>query len=103
MSQVLDSVSSLTQSIGEHSVDSIGRDRLLSLKVLFDSRDSRCKVSFVLADNSDAEQLRAIDRLLDIQMLFLDEASIEFCIEDESSLEKSSSRHSVSQRQYSLT
>ena len=74
-----------------------------SLTVLFDGRDSTCTVSFVLVDNSDAEQLRAIDRLLDVQALFMDEASISFRIEGESDLQDAAERHSVSQRQYSLS
>lgn len=92
----------LTRSIGEHAVDAITRERLHSLTVTFDARDASCTIAFVLADNSDAEQLRAIDKLLDVQMLFMDEASIEFRIDDEADPEEAADRHSISQRQYSF-
>lgn len=91
----------LTQSIGEHAVAAIGGERVHALTVTFDSRDSSCVIAFVLEDNSDAEQLRAIDRLLDVQMLFIDEASIEFRIDDVTDPEEAADRHSISQRQYS--
>lgn len=89
----------LTRSIGEHSVAAIGVEHLLALTVTFDSRDASCTIEFVLRDNSDQEQLRAIEKLLDVQMLFMDEASIEFRIEDLNS--DGTDRHSLSQRQYS--
>lgn len=91
----------LTQSIGEHAVAAIGADRLHSLTVTFDARDAGCTIAFVLEDNSDEEQLRAIDKLLDVQMLFMDEASIEFRIDDIADAEDADDRHSISQRQYS--
>ena len=91
----------LTQSIGEHAVTAIGRERLHSLTVTFDARDASCTLAFVLVENTDSEQLRAIEKLLDLQMLFVDEATIEIRIEDVHS-EHAEDRHSVSQRQYSL-
>lgn len=100
MSTLLDSNEILTRSIGEHAVDAIGRDHLRSLSVLFDARDATCTVSFVLSENTDGEQLRAIDKLLDVQQLFMDEASMEFRIDDESELDADEDRHSVSQRQF---
>lgn len=91
----------LTQSIGEHAVQAIGADRVHTLRVTFDARDASCIIAFVLENNSDAEQLRAIDRLLDVQLLFIDEASIEFRIDDLTDAHEATERHSVSQRQYS--
>ena len=91
----------LTQSIGEHALTAIGREHVHTLTVTFDARDASCVIAFVLEDNSDAEQLRAIDRLLDVQMLFMDEASIEFRIDDVTDAHEAADRHSISQRQYS--
>lgn len=102
MGTLMDENQILTQSIGEHAVAAVNGDRLHSLTVTFDARDARCVIAFVLEDNSDEEQLRAIDKLLDVQMLFMDEASIEFRIDDASDSEEADDRHSVSQRQYSF-
>ena len=90
----------LTRSIGENAVDMIGRDHLRALSVLFDARDAGCTIAVVLRENTDEEQLRAIDRLIDVQMLFIDEASIEFRIDDEASDDSEEDHHTLSQRQF---
>lgn len=100
MSLLMDENEILTRSIGESAVDVIGRDHLSSLTVLFDARDASCTISFTLNDNSDQEQLRALDRLVDIQMMFIEEASIEIQIEDKADFHPDDSRHTLSQRQF---
>ena len=100
MSNLMDENEILTRSIGETAVDAIGRDHLRSLSVLFDARDASCTITFSLSNNGDEEQLRALDRLVDIQLMFVDEASIEIQIEDKSDLGLHEDHQTLSQRQY---
>ncbi len=101
MAPILDEIEILTRSIGEHAVDGIGRENLRSLSVLFDARDASCSISFVLAENTDGQQLRALDKLLAVQELFIDEASFEFHIGEEA--DAISEAQSISQHQFSYS
>lgn len=102
MAHGIDENQVLTQSIAEHAVTAIGRDRIRQVTVTFDARDASCIVAFVLRDNSDDEQLRAIDKLLDVKLLFIDEAVMDFRINDEVEEGVQCDRHPVSQRQFSI-
>lgn len=89
----------LTQSIGEHAVQAIGRSHISELTVVLSSIDMTCRVVVALEKNTDKEQRRALNKLFDVQELFFDEVamSFDFGIEDDLP-----SAQLSSQRQYSF-
>lgn len=74
----VDEVSALTQSIGEHAVQAIGKKHLSELSVVVNGNDMTARVTVALRKNTDAEQQRALERLFDVQELFFDDASMTF-------------------------
>lgn len=63
-------------------MDTIGKDHLKALDVLFYSHVATAFVTVVLKDNSDAEQRYAIERIIEAQQMYDDEATIDFVFAD---------------------
>jgi len=74
----MDENSALAASLGEFTVDTIGRESLDGLHVLLDTRAGEAWMIVVLRDNSDAEQRRAIEKLFEVEDVFADEVSLSF-------------------------
>lgn len=74
----VDEVSALTQSIGEYAVQSIGTKHLVELSVVLSPVDWTARIAVALADNSEKEQSRALDKLFEVQELFFDDVSMTF-------------------------
>lgn len=68
----------LLESIGEHAVAGIGKDHLRALTAIFDPETSSCDISVTLLDETESEFLRATDKLVELRVLFLEEADIDW-------------------------
>lgn len=65
-------------SFGEHVVDYIGTDNLLAVRVSADDLTASADVSIVLASASWEDEERAIDQMLALRELFLDDLSFDY-------------------------
>ena len=74
----VDEVQALTQSIGEHAVQAIGREHLAALAVVVNPIDLTARITVGLRENSDYEQQRALEALFEVQELFFEDASMTF-------------------------
>jgi len=74
----LNDLQALTTSIGEYTLDTIGRESVKGLQVMIESIDHQGRVSVALKDNSDAEQKRVLRELFEIEQLYFDEAALSF-------------------------
>lgn len=81
----MDDFEALISSLGEHSVDYIGKDNLRQLAVFGDPGNLSARIEICLEENSWAEQTRAIDRMLELRRMFLDEISIDYAFLNEDS------------------
>lgn len=77
MTQIEDS-DVLVTSIGEMTVDTIGREHLLALSVTLDPRTHRGDILIALSDNSDEVQKATIRDIFEIESMFADEAVLTF-------------------------
>lgn len=73
-----DELQALTISIGEHSLNAIGRDNLQALEVQLDPRTSHATMTIVLRSNDDVAQTDALRQLFDVENLFADEAVLSY-------------------------
>lgn len=80
---VMDEFQALTTSIGEYTVDTIGRVNLRGLQVTMDTRTSSASILVALRDNSDEQQKEALRALLIIEDIYLDEAVLSYRFVDE--------------------
>lgn len=90
----MDEFEALVHSVGENSVDYIGKDALKLLTVTGDPQSMAARVEICLEDNSWAEQTRVIDRMIEIRTMFLDELSIDYVFVDEDNCTRSAARRS---------
>ncbi|MEV8269169.1 hypothetical protein AB0P19_02405 [Microbacterium oleivorans] len=74
----MDEAQALVTSIGEFTLDALGRDRLNGLWVSLDPRTARGDVVVALADNSDAEQKAVLLELFDVEAVYMDEVVLTF-------------------------
>lgn len=74
----VDEVQALTQSIGEHAVQALGRKHISELSIVVNSNDMSARIVVALRDNTDAEQRRALEKLFEVQELFFDDVSMTF-------------------------
>ncbi|MEV7692483.1 hypothetical protein AB0N73_04030 [Microbacterium sp. NPDC089189] len=72
----VDEVSALTQSIGEHAVQAIGRKHLSALSVVVNPIDMTARIAVSLRDSNAKEQARAFEKFFDVQDLFFDDVSM---------------------------
>jgi hypothetical protein len=74
----MDDLQVLTTSIGEFTVDVLGRDALRDLQVTLDVRSLDCHIAIALEDNSERQQRAVIKELLDIERMYFDEVVLSF-------------------------
>lgn len=72
------SFETLIQSFGEQILLYVGRDHLRSVVVRGDSRIGTADVELALTDFSWDEQSRAIDKMLEVREIFLEELAISY-------------------------
>lgn len=84
----------LVQSLGESTVDYLGKDRLRQLQIMADHVTGTANIEICLEDNTWESQTRAIERMIEIRDMFLDEISISYVFVDEDTcMEKRSHAH----------
>lgn len=85
----MDDFQALISSLGESTVAYIGKDVLDSLSVFGDPVDMTASIEICLRENSWERQSAAIDTMLEIRAMFLDEVSLSyrFVTPDSSSVE----------------
>ncbi|WP_340539424.1 hypothetical protein [Nocardioides sp. GXZ039] len=90
----MDDFQALISSLGESVVTYVGKDRLQSLYVFGDPGDMAAAIELGLAENTWEFQQHAIDKLIEIREMFLDEVSISyrFVTPDSSSAEATAAR-----------
>ncbi len=74
----MDELQALAQSIGEYTVDLIGRDNLDALQVTVDRRNRSAQVSIELKKPSDAEQLRVLDVMFELEQMYFEEVVLSY-------------------------
>lgn len=79
---------SLVMSIGEMSVALIGKDHVEAVNVFLDVDRSHALLTVALRENSDAEQMRAFDKFIDVEQMFFDDVSMELRLSDRESMEQ---------------
>lgn len=90
----MDEFGALVHSLGEHSVDYIGKDRLKLLTVSGDPHSMSARVEICLQDNSWEEQTFVIDKMVEIRTMFLNELSIDYVFVDEDNCTRASAERS---------
>lgn len=75
---VADELQVLTTSIGEFTVDTLGRDTINGLQIVMEAVDHLGHVSIALKSNTDAEQKRVLRELFEIERMYYDEAALAF-------------------------
>lgn len=66
----------LVTSLGESTVTYLGKDNLLRLDVFADEIDMTAHIEIFLRDDSWAEQSRAIDKMIELREMFIEDISI---------------------------
>jgi hypothetical protein len=79
----MDDLQVLTTSIGEYTVDTLGRENLRGLQVTMDRRNLVGHIAIALQDNTDMQQKSAIKDLLEIEQMYFDEAVLSFSFVEE--------------------
>jgi hypothetical protein len=79
----MDELQALTTSIGEYTLDVLGRENLTGLQVTLDKRDRGAFMLIALADGSDEEQRRVIAEMFEVEKVFVDEAVLTYLFVDE--------------------
>lgn len=74
----LDEFQALTTSIGEYSLDTIGRENLRGLRVTLDPRSLNAEMVLVLTENSDMLQKSVLRDLFEIERVFADDAVLSY-------------------------
>lgn len=87
----------LVHSLGEHCVAYIGKENLRRLDVFGDVADSTAFIEIYLEENVWERQAEAIDKMIEIRGMFIDELSIDyrFVDEDSSTVESAEARRSL--------
>lgn len=88
----MDDSEALVHSLGEHCVDYIGKHNLRQLTATFDHMNGVAHVEICLANDSWSARESAIDKMIEVRQMFLDEVSVDYafsgegaCIDVESS------------------
>ena len=68
----------LGSSLLQQVVAYIGEDHLQSVRVLLDDHDSSADVAIGLRNDVWEEQSRAIDKMIEIREMFMDEVAMEY-------------------------
>jgi hypothetical protein len=78
----LNEFEALTHSIGEYSVDTLGKDNLSGLQVVVNPRETSGFVTIALRDQSDEAQREAIAEMFEVERTYADEVSLTFVFVD---------------------
>lgn len=76
----MDEMQALAQSIGEHVLLYLGRERIGRLEVLLDTQLMEGRVTVLLDDNSDQAQLMAFEKFAEVEDIFSSEASLQLAL-----------------------
>lgn len=71
-------IQALVQSLGETTVNTLGKANLARLDIFVDSPNGTAFAEIALHDNTWAQQSMAIDRMLEVRETFFDELAIEY-------------------------
>ena len=82
----------LIHSLGEHLVITLGRDNLRRLDVFGDATDEAAYVEIVLADQSWASMSDAVDKMIEVREMFIDEISLDYRFASEDSETRASAQ-----------
>lgn len=74
----MDEFGALVHSLGEHIVDYIGKDHLSRLYIYGDESDASAFVEIFLENDTWEEQTRAVDKMIELRQMFLDDVSIDY-------------------------
>lgn len=72
----------LTASIGEFTLDLLGREKISGLRVTFDPRERSAFMTIVLRDDSDESQRRVIGELFEVERVFAEDAVLTYVFVD---------------------
>ena len=72
-------------SMGEHVVSYLGRDNVRAVTIWGDELSGSADISIVLAEDSWAAEERAIDRMVEVREMFLDDIAIDYRFDAEGS------------------
>lgn len=75
-------------SLGEHVVSYIGRDNLEAVRIWGDETSGTADISIVLKSQTWDAQERAIDKLVEVREVFLDDIAIDYRFDTEESLSR---------------
>lgn len=89
---VFDELQALVISIGEHSLNAIGRENVRALDLRLDPRTNEASMRIVLSDNSDPAQMQALQSLFEVELLFTDEAVLSFAFAQELDEQRATAR-----------
>ncbi|NQX15122.1 hypothetical protein [Rathayibacter sp. VKM Ac-2857] len=93
----IDDLETLTESIGQFTLSSLGKENLRRLSVVVNPVDQTCEVSITLVDDSGESQLEIIRSMLEVEQVFLDDVVMSFSFVD---IDDASVAHGL-QRQFS--
>lgn len=74
----MDEFQAIIHSLGEHIVDGIGHDNLRHVLVSGDELTSTAEITIVLSRRTWEMQERAIEKMVDLREIFLDELSFDY-------------------------
>lgn len=81
----MDQHEALVNSLGEHCVDYIGKGNLSRLTIALDHANGVAHVEICLQDDSWTAREKAIDAMVDVRLMFLDEVSVDYAFADNTS------------------
>ncbi len=76
--ETMDSDQALVNSLGEYTVTAIGRSHLRTLTATYDHVNGLAHIEICLSDDSWDARAHAIDKMLEVREMFLDEVSIDY-------------------------
>lgn len=79
----MDDHEALVTSLGEHCVDYIGKNNIRQLSASFDSVNGIAHVEICLDNDSWSARETAIDKMIEVRSMFLDEVSVDYAFSDE--------------------
>jgi hypothetical protein len=79
----LDEIQALTTSIGEFSLDTIGKSKLRGLRVTLDPRSLNAEMVIVLKKNTDSQQKSVLRSLFEVERVFADDAVLSYHFADD--------------------
>lgn len=81
----MDEFGALITSLGEHLVVTVGKENLQRVDIFGDESDGSAHIEIVLVDDAWDRMSGAIDKMIEIREMFLDELSIDYRFADQDS------------------